>query len=218
MKIIRSGSGKGPASPPMRSAWSMIEETMAQIRGVVFPQIEWFRVSFRLRRVARKKAFLLARLSEISARTDLQEYWPYTKIHLPKMESLIDTIKETESFESHLRDWLEYLEDRETSGLLADLQENITRRIVFPQTIVITSDSPSLGQSINDIRKTAASEGSIPLTALRGNLSVELGPRLPLLLGDRLVILSVWKKLREVPPSSGLLQIDGIPDPAREFS
>ncbi len=217
MKILQSGSGKNPVSPPMRSAWTMIEETLAQLRAVVFPRIEWFRVWLRVRRVVRQKAYLMARLGEFSVETDLQNYWPNTETQHPKMMLLMDKIRENESLESYLRDWMEYLEDRETSGLLALLQEDLSRQVVFPQTIMITHDSPYLGQSINDIRKTAASEGSIPLTALRGNLSVELGPRLPLMPGDRLVLLSVWKKLREVPPSAGLLKLDAGANSSSDF-
>ncbi|MCL4485323.1 MAG: TrkA C-terminal domain-containing protein [Nitrospirae bacterium] len=212
MKILPSRTGRNPVSPPLRSAWSMIEETLGQVRGVVFPRIEWFRVWFRLRRVARRKAHLLARLGEFAAGTGLADYWPNTGNHHPKMAALTERIRETERLETHLRDWMEYLEDREASGLMARLQEDLSRRTVFPQTIVVTPDSPYLGLSINDIRKTATAEGSIPLTALRGNLSVELGPRLPLMAGDRLVLLSAWKKLREIPPSSGLLKLDGSPD------
>lgn len=217
MKILRSGTGRNPVSPPLRSAWSMVEETLGQVRGVVFPRIEWFRVWFRVRRVARRKAHLFSRLGEFAAEKNLQDYWPFTGLHHPDMTALIDKIREAERLETHLREWMEYLEDRETSGLLAHLQEDIARRTVFPQTVLITEDSPYLGLSINDIRKTAASEGTVPLTALRGNLSVELGPRLPLLAGDRLVLLSAWKRLREVPPGTGLLQIDGSPDAGNPF-
>lgn len=218
MKVLSSGTGRNPVPPPLRTAWSMFEETLAQVREVVFPRIEWFRVWFRLRRVARSKADLLSRLGEFASGTGLQDYWPNTGTHHPKMNALIDRIREIELLETHLRDWMEYLEDRETSGLLARLQEDLSRRTVFPHTIVVTSDSPYLGLSLNDIRKTATSEGTIPLTALRGNLSVELGPRLPLVAGDRLVMLSAWKKLREVPPSSRILKLDGSPDPGAGFS
>ncbi len=190
----------------------MVEETLSQVRGVVFPRIEWFRVWFRVRRMAGRKADLLARLGKLAAENGLQDYWPFTGLHHPEMTALIDRIRETERLETHLREWMEYLEDRETSGLLAHLQEDLARRIVFPQTVLVTEDSPYLGLSMNDIRKTAASEGSVPLMALRGNFAVELGPRLPLMAGDRLILLSAWKRLREVPPSAGLLQIDGSPD------
>jgi hypothetical protein len=190
----------------------MIEETLVRIREIVLPRIEWFRIWFRLKRIERKKEELFVRLGRMASEPESASYWPNTEKTNPRMTGTVDRIHELEILENRLRDWLEYLEDRELSGVLAHLQEDLARRTVKTQIIAITEGSPYRGFSINDLRKSAAIEGNLPLTAFRGNLSVELGPRLPLGVGDRLVVLTVWKPLREVPPTAPIFEVDGIPD------
>lgn len=204
--------GKKPLTPSIRSAWMMIEETLVRIRGVVLPRIEWFRIWFRLKRVQRQKEDLFVRLGHTVAEPENESFWPNTGTPNPHLTGQVAKIREIETLETKLREWLEYLEDRELSGVLAHLEEDLARRIVRTQILLVSEDSPYLGLSLNDLRKTASSDGTVPLAAFRGNLSVEIGPRLPLSLGDRLIILSVWKPLRESPPTATIFEIDGAPD------
>lgn len=204
--------GKNPVSPPVRSAWIMVEETLVRLRGIILPRIEWFRIRFRLRRVERQKEQALVRLGRAVADPGRDHIWPHDALSDPELSGVIQRIRDLERHEVQLREWLEYLEDRETSGILAHLNEDLARRILRTQTILVTDDSPYFGRSIGDLRKNSPSEGVLPLTALRGNAQVEIGPGLPLGAGDRLVLLSVWKKLREIPPSTVLFEVDGGPD------
>jgi len=217
LSILSTGSGKNQVSPPIRNAWIMVEETLVRLREIVLPRIEWVRIWLRLKRVQRQKEELFVQLGRASSARENAAFWPNTALPNPKLTETINRIRDLETLETKLREWLEYLEDRELSAVLAHLQEDLARRIIRTQIILISEDSPYLGLSINDLKKTAASDGTIPLTALRGNGSVEVGPRLPLNEGDRLVILTVWKTLRDVPPTATILEVDGSPDPVSSY-
>lgn len=190
----------------------MLEETLGRIREIVLPRIEWFRIWFRMSRLQRQKEKLLARLGINASDASNNGYWPNTDRPNPEISEIIEKIRELEALEVKYREWLEYLEDHELSGVLAHLQEDLVRRTVKAQTILVTDDSPYAGVPINELGRMGTTEGTIPLLALRGNPPVEIGPGLPLMAGDRLVMLTVWKKLREVPPASTLFVLDGNPD------
>jgi len=207
--ILSSDPGDRPPLPSVGHPLAVIEETLSRVRDALYPRIEWFRVWFRLRRVSRRKASLFSQLGRLAAGDGTGDHWPNTPLRSPHMSRLIERIGQEESLETHLREWLEYLEDREVSSVLSNLQESLIRRTVTPRTLLVTAESPYAGLSIADIRKTAASDGTVPVTALRGSLSVELGPHIPLVPGDRLLLLSAWRSLRNAPPSSGLLRVEG---------
>ena len=213
--ILSSDPGERESLPPVGHPLAVLEETVSRVRDALYPRIEWFRVWFRLRRASRSKAGLLSQLGKIAAAPGTEGAWPHTSLRNPQMDRLIEKITQEEARETHLREWLEYLEDREVSSALSNLQESLIRRTVTPRILLITPDSPYAGRSIADIRKTAASDGTVPVTAVRGSLSVELGPHIPLLPGDRLLLLSAWRTLRNLPPSSAMLRIEGsdTPDP-----
>ncbi|MGC8529119.1 MAG: hypothetical protein ACP5OP_02830 [Leptospirillia bacterium] len=213
--ILSSDPGERQRLPPVGHPLAVLEETVSRLRDALYPRIEWFRVWFRLRRVSRRRAHLFSQLGKLAAASGAETTWPNTSLRDPQMDRLIEKISLEESRETHLREWLEYLEDREVSSTLSNLQESLIRRTVTPRILLITRDSPYTGRSIADIRKTAASDGTVPVTAMRGSLSVELGPHIPLLPGDRLLLLSAWRTLRNLPPSSAMLRIEGsdTPDP-----
>ena len=213
--ILSSDPGERQPLPSVGHPLAVLEETVSRVRDALYPRIEWFRVWFRLRRVSRRRARLFSQLGKLAAASGAETTWPHTDLRNPQMDRLIEKITQEEARETNLREWLEYLEDREVSSALSNLQESLIRRTVTPRILLITPDSPYAGRSIVDIRKTAASDGTVPVTAVRGSLSVELGPHIPLLPGDRLLLLSAWRTLRNLPPSSAMLRIEGsdTPDP-----
>ena len=207
--ILSSDPGERQSLPPVGHPLAILEETVTRVRDALYPRIEWFRVWFRLRRASRRKAGLFSQLGKMAAASGTEGAWPNTSLRNPQMDRLIEKITQEEARETYLREWLEYLEDREVSSALSNLQESLIRRTVTPRALLVTEDSPYAGHSIADIRKTAASDGTVPVTALRGSLSVELGPHIPLLPGDRLLLLTAWRTLRNLPPSAGMLRIEG---------